>query len=171
MASRKRAYVAPAPTENDDDDDRNGSGATAASKEKVAFGEKGGYDQDVYGSVRGGNRAAYVTSINAGDDDDDDDDDNEADVLRPKQTVYSAPKKFIEEAAKTGEVSASLSMLQCLYVAFQEIDPFAETRIPTIAERQNSYQSRGRNRQISPERSDPFLDGKCTLVPNQFMLI
>ncbi|KAE9552174.1 hypothetical protein FO519_004621 [Halicephalobus sp. NKZ332] len=70
-----------------------------------------------------------------------DDDDDELTVKAAKKR-HIEPTKFLEEAAKNAE----------------DVDPMAETRRKTIAERQNEYQSRGRMRQISPERIDPFLD-------------
>ncbi|MCP9258528.1 Splicing factor 3B subunit 1 [Dirofilaria immitis] len=101
--------------------------------DKIAFGSAGGYDTDVYGSVRGQRKNDYLTSINAGDEEDDAED---------ELTAYSAPKRFVEEAARHG----------------QGDDPFAETRTKTIAERQSNYQARARQRQISPERADMFAD-------------
>ena len=43
----------------------------------------------------------------------------------------------------------------------EDHDPFAETRTDrSIASRQNEYQQKRLHRQISPERNDPFADGK-----------
>uniref|UniRef100_A0A0N5AXL9 TOG domain-containing protein n=1 Tax=Syphacia muris TaxID=451379 RepID=A0A0N5AXL9_9BILA len=112
------------------------------SVDKIAFGSAGGYDTDVYGSVRGDrSKGDYLTSINTGDEDDEGDDDTLGPTGATK-TVYSAPKRFIEEAARHGK----------------DDDPFAETRTKTIAERQSNYQQRARQRQISPERADMFAD-------------
>uniref|UniRef100_F1KRJ0 Splicing factor 3B subunit 1 n=1 Tax=Ascaris suum TaxID=6253 RepID=F1KRJ0_ASCSU len=111
------------------------------SVDKIAFGSAGGYDTDVYGSVRSSRKGDYLTSINAGDDDDE----GEDELVGPMTTAkanYSAPKRFVEEAAKHA----------------QDDDPFAETRTKTIAERQSNYQARARQRQISPERADMFAD-------------
>ena len=43
---------------------------------------------------------------------------------------------------------------------WQDIDPFAETRRKRIAERESDYQARRHQAVISPERADPFADGK-----------
>ncbi|VDO17182.1 unnamed protein product [Brugia timori] len=97
--------------------------------------------QDVYGSVRGQRKNDYLTSINAGDEEEDAEDELVGPMAAAK-AAYSAPKRFIEEAARHG----------------QGDDPFAETRTKTIAERQSNYQARARQRQISPERADMFAD-------------
>ncbi|VDN52048.1 unnamed protein product [Dracunculus medinensis] len=122
------------------DDEENALG-NGNSVDKIAFGSAGGYDTDVYGSVRGGRRSDYLSSINAGDDDDEGDDELMGPMATAKAT-YSASKRFVEEAARHGKDS----------------DPFAETRIRTIAERQSNYQARAQHRQISPERADMFAD-------------
>lgn len=59
--------------------------------------------QDVYGSVRGGRRSDYLSSINAGDDDDEGDDELMGPMATAKAT-YSASKRFVEEAARHGKV-------------------------------------------------------------------
>lgn len=46
----------------------------------------------------------------------------------------------------------------------KNVDPFAEHKRPTIADRQNDYQKRMRNLLISPARVDPFADGKLTPI-------
>lgn len=40
-----------------------------------------------------------------------------------------------------------------------DFDPFAESRRPTIAEKEDEYRQRRRRLVISPERADPFADG------------
>lgn len=40
-----------------------------------------------------------------------------------------------------------------------EVDPFADRRRPTIADREDEYRQKRRRLVISPERSDPFADG------------
>ncbi|OZC05894.1 hypothetical protein X798_07128, partial [Onchocerca flexuosa] len=109
--------------------------------DKIAFGSAGGYDTDVYGSVRGQRKNDYLTSINAGDEEEDAEDELVGPMAAAK-AAYSAPKRFVEEAARHGKGD----------------DPFAETRTKTIAERQSNYQARARHRQISPERADMFAD-------------
>jgi len=39
-------------------------------------------------------------------------------------------------------------------------DPMAQYKRPTIADREDEYRARRRNQVLSPDRSDPFLDGK-----------
>uniref|UniRef100_A0A914WR81 GPN-loop GTPase 3 n=1 Tax=Plectus sambesii TaxID=2011161 RepID=A0A914WR81_9BILA len=135
IQSRKR-HVAPS---GDDDDEGNGM---PASTEKVAFGARGAYDQDIYGSVRSSNKDAYLSSITAGDEEDEDEDVATKVVQNTRASIYNAPKKFLEEAARTAE----------------DADPFEDTRRRTIAERQNEYQARQRKRPLSPDRIDPFHD-------------
>lgn len=43
---------------------------------------------------------------------------------------------------------------------FLQYDPFAEHRPQKIAEREDEYKARRRQMIISPERLDPFADGK-----------
>ena len=40
---------------------------------------------------------------------------------------------------------------------------------PTVAEREDEYRQRRRTQVISPERVDPFADGKCVI--SQFIII
>lgn len=42
----------------------------------------------------------------------------------------------------------------------QDYDPFAEHRVPKIADREDEYRARRRQMIISPDRHDPFADGK-----------
>lgn len=46
---------------------------------------------------------------------------------------------------------------------FQDFDPFAEHRVPKIADREDEYRARRRQMIISPDRHDPFADGKFSL--------
>lgn len=41
----------------------------------------------------------------------------------------------------------------------EDVDPFADTRRQTIAEKEDEYRQRRRRLVISPERADPFADG------------
>ncbi|CAJ0942594.1 unnamed protein product, partial [Mesorhabditis belari] len=107
---------------------------------KIAFGSAGGYDEDVYGTVRGKRSDKYSTSIGGGEEEEEEDD-AMRDVSRPKNS-YATQKKFIEEASRGNE----------------DVDVFAETRTKTVGEKQNEYQKRMYNRPISPERIDPFVD-------------
>lgn len=65
---------------------------------------------------------------------------------------FTAPKSVMNEIAKEG----------------RNVDPMAEHKIPTIADRQNEYQARMRKLLISPARADPFADG--TLKSNKIFL-
>lgn len=77
-------------------------GNGAAPTEKIQFGAAGGYDTDVYGSIRADKSDSYLDSINTGDDDEEEE---ERSVTTTKKTVnYNAPSKFIQEAAKGSEV-------------------------------------------------------------------
>jgi len=44
------------------------------------------------------------------------------------------------------------------------VDPFAQHRQPTIAEREDEYRARRRQMVISPPRNDPFADGRFSRV-------
>ena len=44
--------------------------------------------------------------------------------------------------------------------SFLQYNAFAEHKQPTIAEREDEYRARRRKMIISPERNDPFADGK-----------
>lgn len=118
--------------------DGNEDEENIGSENKVAFGAAGNYDQDVYGSVRGNLADKYLTDIGT------DDLDEDALAVDPtsKTSKFSAPQKFIEEVAKQSE----------------DVDVFAETRTKTIAERQSKYHERARQRKISPDRVDAFVD-------------
>eukprot|EP00741_Cyanophora_paradoxa_P000225 tig00000402_g218.t1 len=78
--------------------------------------------------------AEYETSIAPGGDDDED---GGEDLRKPTD---KAKKKFFEEIARQGG----------------DIDPFADYKKQTIAEREDEYKAKRRNRMISPERADPF---------------
>lgn len=42
----------------------------------------------------------------------------------------------------------------------KDYDPFADKRRPTIADREDEYRQKRRRMIISPERMDPFAEGK-----------
>ncbi|VDN21953.1 unnamed protein product [Gongylonema pulchrum] len=135
VATRKRRL------EENSENSENTPGQQGNGFDKIAFGSAGGYDTDVYGSIRGQRKNDYLTSINAGDEEDDVEDELVGPMAAAK-AAYTAPKRFVEETTKHA----------------QDDDPFAETRTKTIAERQSNYQARARQRQISPERADMFAD-------------
>lgn len=49
-----------------------------------------------------------------------------------------------------------------------QVDPFAQHRQPTIAEREDEYRARRRQMVISPPRHDPFADGRCLALDTFF---
>ncbi|CAI5446674.1 unnamed protein product [Caenorhabditis angaria] len=129
--NRKRANLR---ADDDDNDENNKNG------NKVAFGAAGNFDTDVYGSARGNRSEMYLDSIGMAEEDDVDEDSAPS---GPKKAInYAQPHKFIEEVAKASE----------------DVDPFADTRSKTIAERQSKYHERAQRRQISPDRVDAFVD-------------
>lgn len=123
----------------------NGNGTT---KSDIAFGALGSFDRDIYGgqSVRG-----YDTSIAANDADFEEDED-QVQPLKKSKDIYKAQRVLIDEAARTDKTT----------------DVFEDTRTRTIAEREDEYRQRGRQRVISPDRVDPFLVGvrAACLTPN-----
>lgn len=50
------------------------------------------------------------------------------------------------------------------------MDPFAQHRQPTIAEREDEYRARRRQMVISPPRNDPFADGRCSGLRHSYLL-
>lgn len=48
----------------------------------------------------------------------------------------------------------------------KDYDPFAERRRPTIADREDEYRQKRRRMIISPERVDPFAEGQYILIKN-----
>lgn len=53
-----------------------------------------------------------------------------------------------------------LWMVPCINLTLkQDHDPLAERRVPRVADRQDEYRARARDRVISPERIDPFMEG------------
>lgn len=74
----------------------------------------------------------------------DEDDYSAASLGTSKLSSFTAPQAVLNDLAKNGS----------------NVDPFADHKRPTIADRQNEYQQRMRNLLISPARTDPFADGK-----------
>lgn len=50
----------------------------------------------------------------------------------------------------------------------RNVDPMAEHKMPTIADRQNDYQARMRKLLISPARADPFADGNFKINDDNY---
>lgn len=56
-------------------------------------------------------------------------------------------------------------------VAGEDFDPFAEHRRPTIADREDEYRAKRRKMVISPERIDPFAEGKYLSLLNTLVIV
>lgn len=109
----------------------------------VGLDSTGFYDQEIYG----GNDSrfnGYVTSIATNEQEDDDEDDSSTSLLGQKKPGYHAP----------------VAILNAIPQSDEQYDPFAEHRPQKIAEREDEYKARRRQMIISPERLDPFADGK-----------
>ncbi|CAK9292846.1 unnamed protein product [Gordionus sp. m RMFG-2023] len=100
--------------------------------ERVALGEHAFYDQDIYDGNKG-KFEGYVTSI-----------------------------PVAEEAEEEDEFSNTNGVFSTILAHEKDFDPFAEHRIPKIADREDEYKQRRRNLRISPARFDPFADGGKT---------
>uniref|UniRef100_A0A8C6KUU7 Splicing factor 3b subunit 1 n=1 Tax=Nothobranchius furzeri TaxID=105023 RepID=A0A8C6KUU7_NOTFU len=114
----------------------------------VGLDSTGFYDQEIYGGSDS-RFAGYVTSIAANEQEDDDDEDTSTSLLGQKKQGYHAP----------------VAILNAIPQSDEQYDPFAEHRPQKIAEREDDYKGRRRQRIISPERLDPFADGGKTPDP------
>lgn len=114
----------------------------------VGLLDSGGfYDSELYdeGGGKGKNRyEGYNTSIAANDEMDEDEDDGIP--VPQKRTTYTAP----------------ISVLKDVTQGKEDVDPMADRRRPTIADREDEYRQKRRRIIISPERADPFADGGKT---------
>ncbi|XP_077556762.1 splicing factor 3b subunit 1 isoform X1 [Haemaphysalis longicornis] len=99
-------------------------------------------DEDIYG-IGQSKYDGYVTSIAANDDADADDDDYETTGLMQTKKM-PLPSVFLAELTD------------------KDYDPFADRRVPRIADREDQYRAQRRKLMISPERVDPFADGGKT---------
>ncbi|CAN8020924.1 unnamed protein product [Ixodes persulcatus] len=115
----------------------NGEGVPLTAAANGAY-----MDEDIYGSTQN-KYEGYVTSIAANDDADADDDDYE-------NTGLMQSKKAPLPAAFLAELTD------------KDYDPFADRRVPRIADREDQYRAQRRKLMISPERVDPFADGGKT---------
>ncbi|XP_004535089.1 splicing factor 3B subunit 1 [Ceratitis capitata] len=107
----------------------------------------GFYDTDLYDESggKGKNRyEGYNTSIAANDEMDEDEDDGFP--VPQKRTTYTAPSSVLKDVTQGKE----------------DVDPMADRRRPTIADREDEYRQKRRRIIISPERADPFADGGKT---------
>ncbi|XP_054730483.1 splicing factor 3B subunit 1 [Anastrepha obliqua] len=114
----------------------------------VGLLDSGGfYDTELYdeGGGKGKNRyEGYNTSIAANDEMDEDEDDGFP--VPQKRTAYTAPTSVLKDVTQGKE----------------DVDPMADRRRPTIADREDEYRQKRRRIIISPERADPFADGGKT---------
>jgi len=115
----------------------------------IAFGTA--VEAELYGN--GTNKfEGYDMSIATNDQEEDEDDYTANGQLgSSKLSQITAPQSIFNDIAKNGH----------------NVDPFAEHKRPTIADRQNEYQQRMRNLLISPARVDPFADGGKTPDPSK----
>lgn len=100
-------------------------------------------DEDIYGNTQS-KYDGYVTSIAANDDADADDDDYETTGLMQTKKM-ALPSVFLAELTD------------------KDYDPFADRRVPRIADREDQYRAQRRKLMISPERVDPFADGTVSV--------
>lgn len=110
-----------------------------SEKDRIGLGESGFFDSDIYSGVQS-RFDGYVTSI-AANDEVDEEEHFEAPVTSGGRQSFTAPAAILNE------------------VIGEDIDPFAEHRRPTIADREDEYRAKRRKLVISPERADPFAEG------------
>lgn len=106
---------------------------------RIAMGEGGYYDKDIYGGSSKTNYGSYVDSIAANDEIEDDEDDHYTSQLG-KKVQYTAP----------------LNQLSDLTREERDHDPLADRRVAKVIDREDSYKQRRLNQQLSPSRYDPF---------------
>ena len=113
-----------------------------SEKDRIGLGESGFFDSEIYGGVQS-RFDGYVTSIATNDEVDDEDDGGAigAGTVTSGRQTFTAPQAILNE------------------VIGEDVDPFAEHRRPTIADREDEYRAKRRKMVISPERVDPFAEG------------
>lgn len=113
-----------------------------SEKDRIGFGESGIFDADIYDQNKVKSRFdGYVTSIAANDEVEEDYDEAAAPSAGGRQS-FTAPAAILNE------------------MVGEDFDPFAEHRRPTIADREDEYRAKRRKMVISPDRVDPFAEGK-----------
>ncbi|CAG5089454.1 Similar to sf3b1: Splicing factor 3B subunit 1 (Xenopus laevis) [Cotesia congregata] len=113
-------------------------------KEQVGLGKTGFYDQDIYDGTNN-KFEGYVTSI-ATNDEADDDDYEPSTFSSNKRAGYNPPAALLNDIAQSD----------------RDYDPFADRKVPKIADREDEYRQKRRHMIISPDRVDPFADGGKT---------
>jgi splicing factor 3B subunit 1 len=141
----------------------------AAEEEKakgIGFDSSGFFDSEFYDNGKGkGKYEGYVTSIAANEDEDDDDDE----PLRPQEkqrtTGFGAPIALINDVSRVNlkiqNFESSKMLISSIYSQGEpDYDPFENRRVKTVGEKEDEYRQKRRNQILSPERIDPFADGK-----------
>lgn len=131
----------------------------------VGLLESGYFDSELYGANDPKTKyEGYVTSIAPNEDEDDDED--EGIPLNNKRNV-NAPAALLNDIAQVTCTEPALVFYDIPNIYFlryfqsdKEYDPFAGRRRQTIAEKEDEYRQRRRLQIISPERIDPFADGR-----------
>uniref|UniRef100_A0A8D8TJV7 Splicing factor 3B subunit 1 n=1 Tax=Cacopsylla melanoneura TaxID=428564 RepID=A0A8D8TJV7_9HEMI len=126
-------------------------GINDKAEKRVGLGESGYFDSDIYDG--GGKFEGYVRSIAVNDEADDDDYDYQTSLNQNKRSGYTAPAALLNDIAQSEK----------------DYDPFADKRQKTIAEKEDEYRAMRRRMIISPERVDPFAEGR--LFPNNLYYI
>lgn len=108
-----------------------------------------------------------MTSIAANEDDDDDDEDE---PFRPPEkqrtTGFGAPLALINDVSRVSCTSIAVKLSILTFNPFitqnePDYDPFEARRVKTVGEKEDEYRQKRRNQILSPDRIDPFADGKC----------
>ncbi|XKL60534.1 hypothetical protein PGB90_007591 [Kerria lacca] len=117
------------------------NGDAIGKNDRIALGEIGHYDVDIYdGGSKINKFQGYDTSIAPNDD------------VEEDETDFQTKRPFSNTAALLNDVAKSDTVY----------DPFAERRQKTIAEKEDEYRAFRRSMIISPERVDPFAEGGKT---------
>ena len=115
-----------------------------SENDRIGFGESGIFDADIYDQNKKvqSRYDGYVTSIAANDEVDEEDYDGATAPSAGGRQSITAPAAILNE------------------MVGEDFDPFAEHRRPTIADREDEYRAKRRKMVISPDRVDPFAEGK-----------
>lgn len=95
---------------------------------------------------------------------------NDYGVYKSQISAFNAPKNYLQDVVD--DVSGLFFIIfQTLFKTYlQNHDPLADRRIPRVADREDEYRRRFRNRQLSPERVDVFADGMYLFVFVYYLL-
>lgn len=139
--------------------------------------DAGYFDSDIYdGNGAQGKQKyeGYVTSI-ATNEDEDEDDDEPVRASDKRTTGIGAPLAFFADIARvSNKIKSKMISNANEIISIQsepEYDPFAERRPKTVGEKEDEYRQKRRKLVISPERVDPFADGKFLSFIFSFLLI